>query len=88
MIGRLSFIGDSVLGENVDLGAGTMTVNRTVDRKPVVIKNGKKSFATGMEKIGAFIGDNAVIGAGNTIQAGTVLKPGRVVPARYSVSSG
>ena len=88
MIGRLSFIGDSVLGENVDLGAGTMTVNRTVDRKPVVIKNGKKSYATGMEKIGAFIGDNAIIGAGNTIQAGTVLKPGRIVPARYSVFSG
>ena len=88
MIGRLSFVGDSVLGENVDLGAGTMTVNRTVDRKPVVIKNGKKSFPTGLEKIGSFIGDNVVIGAGNTIQAGTVLKPGRVVPPRYSVTSG
>jgi UDP-N-acetylglucosamine diphosphorylase/glucosamine-1-phosphate N-acetyltransferase len=87
-IGRLSFIGDSVLGENVDMGAGTMTVNRTVDRKPVVIKSGKKSFPTGLEKIGAFIGDNAVIGAGNTIKAGTVIKPGRVVPSRYSVTSG
>lgn len=88
MIGRLSFIGDSVLGENVDIGAGTMTVNRTIDRKPVVIKNGKKSFPTGLEKIGAFIGDNAVIGAGNTIRAGTIIKPGRVVPSRYSVTSG
>ena len=87
-IGRLSFIGDSVLGENVDIGAGTMTVNRTVDRKPVVIKNGKKSFPTGLEKIGAFIGDNTVIGAGNTIKAGTVIKPGRVVPSCYSVTSG
>ena len=30
-IGRLSFIGDSVLGENVDVGAGSMTVNRKLD---------------------------------------------------------
>ena len=30
-IGRLSFIGDSVLGENVDMGAGCMTVNRNID---------------------------------------------------------
>ena len=55
-IGRLSFIGDSVLGENVDFGAGSMTVNRTVDWKPIVIKTGGKKLRTGMVKVGAFIG--------------------------------
>ena len=84
-IGRLSFIGDSVLGENVDFGAGSMTVNRTVDWEPVTIRNGKKSFNSGMIKVGAFIGDNVVIGAGNTISPGTVVPPGKIIPARYSV---
>ena len=84
-IGRLSFIGDSVLGENVDFGAGSMTVNRTVDWEPVTIRNGKNSFNSGMIKVGAFIGDNVVIGAGNTISPGTVVPPGKIIPARYSV---
>lgn len=85
-IGRLSFVGDSVLGENVDLGAGTMTVNRSLDGESIAVKNGKNFISTGLQKLGALIGDNVVIGAGNTIQAGTVIKPGKVIPARYSVT--
>ncbi len=87
-IGRLSFIGDSVLGENADIGAGTMTVNRNVDWKPVTVKNGKSSYPTGRTKLGAFIGDNVVIGAGNSIQPGTIVPHGKIVPARYSVGTG
>lgn len=85
-IGRLSFIGDSVMGENVDIGAGTMTVNRALDWKPISVKNGKKTIDTGMVKLGAFIGDNVVIGAGNTIEPGTVIPPGKIVPSCYSIN--
>jgi bifunctional UDP-N-acetylglucosamine pyrophosphorylase/glucosamine-1-phosphate N-acetyltransferase len=84
-IGRLSFIGDSVLGENVDIGSGCMTVNRTVDWKPITVKNGKR-ISTGMSKLGAFIGDGVVIGAGNMIQPGTVVHSGEIIPACYSVT--
>jgi UDP-N-acetylglucosamine diphosphorylase / glucose-1-phosphate thymidylyltransferase / UDP-N-acetylgalactosamine diphosphorylase / glucosamine-1-phosphate N-acetyltransferase / galactosamine-1-phosphate N-acetyltransferase len=84
-IGRLSFIGDSVLGENVDMGAGCMTVNRNVDWKPISVKNGKGTIKTGMTKLGAFLGDGVVIGAGNTLQPGTVIAPGKTIPACYSV---
>lgn len=85
-IGRLSFIGDSVLGENVDIGAGSMTVNRTVDWKPIHVKIGKKTINTERVKLGAFIGDNVVIGAGNTIRPGTVIAPNKILPARYTVT--
>ena len=74
------------MGENVDIGAGTMTVNRTLDWKPIIIKNGKKTIDTGMVKLGAFIGDNVVIGAGNTIEPGTVIPPGKIVPSCYSIT--
>ena len=84
-IGRLSFIGDSVLGENVDMGAGCMTVNRNVDWKPISVKNGKRSIITGMKKLGAFLGDGVVVGAGNTLKPGTVIAPGKMIPACYSV---
>ncbi|MDP6711103.1 MAG: sugar phosphate nucleotidyltransferase [Nitrospinaceae bacterium] len=86
-IGRLSFVGDSVIGENVDLGAGCMTVNRTVDWQKVQVKNGKTSFPSGLVKLGAFVGDGVTIGAGNTIQPGTVVSPGKILPARYSVTN-
>lgn len=86
-IGRLSFIGDSVLGEKVDVGAGVMTVNRAIDWKPVKVKSGQKSIDTGSPKLGAFVGDDVVIGAGNTIQPGTVIPPGKILPACYSVKN-
>jgi bifunctional UDP-N-acetylglucosamine pyrophosphorylase/glucosamine-1-phosphate N-acetyltransferase len=85
-IGRLSFVGDSVLGENVDMGAGCMTVNRAVDWKPISVKNGKRSIKTGMKKMGAFLGDGVVVGAGNTLQPGMVVPPGKTLPACYTVS--
>ena len=85
-IGRLSFVGDSVLGENVDMGAGCMTVNRTVDWKPISVKNGKRPIGTGMTKLGAFLGDGVVVGAGNTLEPGMVVAPGKVLPACYSVT--
>ncbi|MZH04498.1 MAG: NTP transferase domain-containing protein [Nitrospinae bacterium] len=85
-IGRLSFIGDSVLGENVDIGSGCMTVNRAVDWKPISVKNGKRPAPTGMSKLGAFLGDGVVVGAGNMIQPGTVVQSGKIIPACYSVT--
>jgi hypothetical protein len=42
-------------------------------------------MATGMKKLGAFLGDGVVVGAGNTIQPGTIVAPGKVLPACYSV---
>ncbi len=84
-VGRLSFIGDSVVGESVDIGAGTMTINRTIDSKPVKVKVGGKIVDTGLEKIGAFIGDKAVIGASNTLAAGVKIDPGVMIPHNCSV---
>ena len=85
-IGRLSFVGDSVLGENVDMGAGCMTVNRQVDWKPISVKNGKRNIETGMTKLGAFLGDGVVVGAGNTLPPGMVVAPGKILPACYTVN--
>ncbi|PIQ96896.1 MAG: GlmU protein [Nitrospinae bacterium CG11_big_fil_rev_8_21_14_0_20_56_8] len=84
-VGRLSFIGDSVLGEGVDFGAGTMTVNRAVDWKPISVKSGNRPINTGLLKLGTFIGDKVVVGAGNTIAPGTIVPPGKVLAPRYTV---
>jgi acetyltransferase-like isoleucine patch superfamily enzyme len=64
-----------------------MTVNRKLDWSTIKIKHQKKARDTGILKLGAFIGDDVVIGAGNSIEPGTIVPPGKVLPAHYSVSS-
>jgi NDP-sugar pyrophosphorylase family protein len=78
-IGRLSFIGDSVIGENVEIGSGTMTTNYDVNGADIRVRLGKALLGTGMKKLGAFAGDGAHLGNGHNIAAGAVIPPGCVV---------
>lgn len=86
-IGRLSFIGDSVVGEQVDIGSGTMTVNEKMDRSPIAVDIRGTTVDSGLQKLGAFIGDAAKIGAGNTLPAGSIVEPGAVIPHHTTVPS-
>jgi UDP-N-acetylglucosamine diphosphorylase/glucosamine-1-phosphate N-acetyltransferase len=84
-IGRLSFVGDSVIGENVDIGSGTMTVNGNLDETSVAVDIRGERIDSGLIKLGAFIGDDVKVGAGNTLAAGTVLMPATTVPHHATV---
>lgn len=87
-VGRLSFVGDSVLGENVDIGSGTMTINENMDRTSVRVDVRGESVDSGLTKLGAFMGDDVKVGAGNTLAAGTVLVPGTCVPHHATIGGG
>ena len=78
-IGRLSFIGDSVIGENVEIGSGTMTTNYDVSGADIKVRLGKTLLGTGMKKLGAFVGDGAHLGNGHNIAPGAVVAPGCVI---------
>ena len=43
---------------------------------------------SGLAKLGAFMGDDVKVGAGNTLAAGTVLPPGTSVPHHATVGGG
>ncbi|MED5578526.1 MAG: sugar phosphate nucleotidyltransferase [Nitrospinota bacterium] len=78
-VGRLSFIGDSVVGEKTEFGSGTMTLNQAEDEfVKVLMPSGLED--TGLEKLGSLIGDGCKIGASNTFA------PGSILPAESSVS--
>ncbi len=79
-IGRLSFVGDSVIGEGVKIGAGTMTVNENIDGSTVKVRIGEKEVDTGLKKLGSLIGDRAKIGASNTLLPGMKINPGMILP--------
>jgi len=78
-VGRLSFVGDSVVGENVVSGSGLTTVNHTVDYSPINCSINKKSIQTGLTKLGAFIGDNVSIGARHTLGPGSIIESGKIM---------
>jgi UDP-N-acetylglucosamine diphosphorylase/glucosamine-1-phosphate N-acetyltransferase len=84
-VGRLSFVGDSVMGENVDIGSGTMTINENLDQSRVLVDVLGETVDSGLVKLGAFIGDDVKIGAGNTLAAGTVLAPRTSLPHHATV---
>ena len=83
-VGRLSYIGDSVVGENAYVGSGAVTVNHNLDRSNIrlAMKEGKVDSES--NKLGSFIGDNAKVGASNTLAAGAVIAPGQIVPHHHT----
>ncbi len=77
-LGRLSFIGDSVVGEGVQLGSGVTTVNHHWDQNTVRCSLAEGTVDTQLRKAGAFIGDGSIIGARHTISPGSLVPSGTV----------
>ncbi|MBI3033734.1 NTP transferase domain-containing protein [Candidatus Woesearchaeota archaeon] len=76
-VGHLSYIGDSVIGENSNLGASTITANLRHDSKTVKSMVKGELIDTGRRKLGAIIGDNVHTGIHTTIYPGRKIWPDR-----------
>ncbi|MBS7659325.1 NTP transferase domain-containing protein [Candidatus Bathyarchaeota archaeon] len=61
-IGHLSYVGDSIIGENCNFGAGTITANYRLDAKNVKMMVKDRLIDTGRRKLGAILGDNVKTG--------------------------
>jgi bifunctional UDP-N-acetylglucosamine pyrophosphorylase/glucosamine-1-phosphate N-acetyltransferase len=74
-VGHLSYLGDSILGEKVNFGAGTITSNLRHDggshRSPV----DGRMVDTGRRKLGAIVGDGVHTGIHTSIYPGRKLWP-------------
>jgi UDP-N-acetylglucosamine diphosphorylase / glucose-1-phosphate thymidylyltransferase / UDP-N-acetylgalactosamine diphosphorylase / glucosamine-1-phosphate N-acetyltransferase / galactosamine-1-phosphate N-acetyltransferase len=73
---HFNYVGDSILGGKVNLGAGTTCANLRLDRKNVLFKIGGEPVDTGMAKLGALIGDGAQIGCHTLLNPGTLIGKG------------
>lgn len=84
-VGHLSYLGDSILGEKVNFGAGTITSNFRHDGKNHRSLVRGKLIDTGRRKFGAIIGDDVHTGIhtsiypGRKLGAGTSTRPGEIV---------
>ncbi len=70
---HINYIGDSILGERVNLGAGTKIANLRLDGRPIAVTLKGKRVETGLRKLGAIIGDDVKIGINASIDAGTII---------------
>jgi len=75
-IGHLSYVGDSVIGQKVNFGAGTITANLRHDDQSVRVTVKEKRVSSGRRKLGAIIGDNVKTGIGTLLAPGVVLHQG------------
>ena len=64
-----NYVGDSVIGEDCNLGAGTKIANLKLDKRNVVIA----SVDTARHKLGAIIGDNVEVGINASINVGCMI---------------
>lgn len=72
-VAHLSYIGDSVVGSDINIGGGAKTANFRLDGKGIRVRFGKESIDTGLEKFGAVIGDGSKIGVNSVLNPGTIL---------------
>ncbi len=76
---HLSYVGDSVIGERCNLGAGTKIANLRLDEKEVMVVVDGKKTGSGRRKLGAIIGDDVKTGINATIDVGTIIGEGSFI---------
>ncbi|HEX59893.1 MAG TPA: hypothetical protein ENF26_07095 [Methanomicrobia archaeon] len=68
-----NYVGDSVIGEDCNLGAGTKVANLRLNNAPVRIPIKGRRIDTRRRKFGAIIGDNVKTGINVSINVGTLI---------------
>lgn len=72
---HFNYVGDSIIGRNVNLGAGVKIANFKTFGDAVKM-NGE---ATGLRKLGAVVGDDVSIGCNAVLSPGSVIGPRTIV---------
>lgn len=80
-LAHFNFVGDSILGADVNLEAGSIVCNHRNERedKDIRIRLDGSLHATGSHKFGAVIGDHGRVGANAVLAPGTLLPPRSVI---------
>ena len=80
-VGHLSYVGDSILCENCNLGAGTKTANLRLDNGSVRMMVKDQVMDTDRRKLGAILGDNVKTGIGALLLPGVKIGNGSWIGA-------
>lgn len=86
--GHFAYIGDSILGKDVNLGAGTKLANLKMIPGSIIVTADKKRYDTGRRKLGAILGDHTETGCNSVTSPGTLMGPGSIVYSGVAVPGG
>jgi UDP-N-acetylglucosamine diphosphorylase / glucose-1-phosphate thymidylyltransferase / UDP-N-acetylgalactosamine diphosphorylase / glucosamine-1-phosphate N-acetyltransferase / galactosamine-1-phosphate N-acetyltransferase len=81
-IAHLNYVGNSLIGADVNIEAGAVLANHWNERNGALIElrlAEGKAVETGVTKFGAIVGDGSRFGANAVTSPGTVLAPGSIV---------
>jgi len=73
---HFAYVGDTILGNRVNLGAGTICANLLLEGKTVYVHSRDQPINTGMRKLGAIIGDDTQIGCNTVTNPGALIGKG------------
>lgn len=68
-----NYVGDSILGYQSHMGAGSITSNVKSDKTPVTVHTPEGAVETGLKKFGAMLGDHVEVGCNSVLNPGTVI---------------
>ncbi len=94
---HFAYVGDSILGQRVNLGAGTKLSNlaltslkdpTTGKRNTITIEVNGHVVDTGLAKMGAIMGDDAQTGCNSVLNPGCVIGPRTLIYANVSLRKG
>jgi UDP-N-acetylglucosamine diphosphorylase / glucose-1-phosphate thymidylyltransferase / UDP-N-acetylgalactosamine diphosphorylase / glucosamine-1-phosphate N-acetyltransferase / galactosamine-1-phosphate N-acetyltransferase len=80
-LAHFNFVGDSILGADVNLEAGSIICNFRNERPDteILVRLGGALRGTGCRKFGALVGDRSRIGANAVVAPGALLPAGSIV---------
>ena len=72
---HFAYLGDSILGNFVNLGAGSKCANLRLDHGIISIHYSGQKMSTGLKKMGAILGDFVQMGCNSVTNPGTLIGP-------------
>jgi bifunctional UDP-N-acetylglucosamine pyrophosphorylase/glucosamine-1-phosphate N-acetyltransferase len=76
---HFSYVGDSIIGSNCNLGAGTKLANLRFDDKTVKVSIKGKKIDSKRRKLGSLLHDNVKTGINSSINCGLILAKNSIV---------
>jgi bifunctional N-acetylglucosamine-1-phosphate-uridyltransferase/glucosamine-1-phosphate-acetyltransferase GlmU-like protein len=94
---HFNYVGDSILGQHVNLGAGTKLSNLTLvsakdpetgKRPTLELYIEDENYDTGLAKLGAILGDNTQTGCNAVLNPGSLVGKDSLIYANLSLRKG
>ncbi len=76
---HFNYVGDSVLGVDCNLGAGTKLANLKINHSNINIRLSNEKILTHLKKFGAILGNRAQTGCNSVTNPGTIMLPDSIL---------